>query len=550
MLRRISIRNFLLIDELEIDLGEGLTIITGETGSGKSILIGALGLALGERADAGLARDPARRCIVEAEIDTRGLDLAAWHEASGIAREEVLILRRQLDPGGRSRAFVNDSPVKLEQLRELGAMLIHVHSQHQMLLLGDPGFQLGLLDHAAGLSADLDAYGAVFARWQQAVSQLKDAREQEARSSAELDYLRFQLDELDAAQVLEDERPAIERELARAENAEVLVRVLAATEEGLAGDNGAIGVLAAIKTQVHKIASVDADAARLAERLESVRLELRDVAEEASRLAQSISVDPAEAQRLRDRLDLLIRLEHKHRVKDGAALVALREELRARVLGIGSLGDRIMALENEEGAAHVEMLERARSISDRRRKAIDPLCRSVSGSLHDLGMPHAVFQLELTGVEPHARGIDRVQALFSANRDRPPGPLGDVASGGELSRVMLALIGLAAERRRLPTVIFDEIDSGVSGEVAHRVGTLLARMARDRQVIAITHLPQIASKAALHLQVSKEQLAGAVITNIAPLDGEARVQVLAAMLSGRKTGRAAVENARELLRQR
>lgn len=550
MLRRIHIRNFLLIEELEIDLGEGLTIITGETGSGKSILIGALGLALGDRADAGLARDPAQRCIVETEIDAHDLDLAAWHEASGIAREDVLILRRQLDPGGRSRAFVNDSPVKLEQLRELGAALVHVHSQHQMLLLADPGFQLGLLDHAAGLSADLEAFGAVFARWQRTLAALKDARELEARGSAELDYLRFQLQELDAAQVREDEQPAIERELVRAENAEVLVRVLGATEEGLAGDSGAIGVLAAIKAQVHKIAAVDPGAARLAERLESVRLELKDVAEEAAHLARGISMDPAEAQRLRERLDLLIRLEHKHRVKDEAALVALREDLRVRVNGIGSLGDRIAALEKEERSVHEEVMDRARAISTRRREAIDPLCASVNGTLHDLGMPHAGFLLERKEVEPHVRGIDRVSALFSANRDRAPEPLGDVASGGELSRVMLALISLAAERRALPTVIFDEIDSGVSGEVAHRVGALLARMAKDRQVIAITHLPQIACKAALHLQVSKEQQAEAVITNIAPLHGEARVQVLAAMLSGRKTGRAAVENARELLRQR
>ncbi len=550
MLRRLHIRNFLLIDELELELGEGLTIITGETGSGKSILIGALGLALGDRADAGLARDPTQRCIVEAEIDARDLDLAAWHEASGIAREDVLILRRQLDPGGRSRAFVNDSPVKLEQLRELGAALVHVHSQHQTQLLADPGFQLGLLDHAAGLSPELDAYDLRFKQWRDLVEQLKAARETEARGSAELDYLRFQLDELDAAQVQADEQPAIERDLARAENAEVLVRVLGATEEGLAGDSGAIGVLAAIKAQVHKIAAVDPGAARLAERLESVRLELKDVAEEAAHLARGISVDPAEAQRLRERLDLLIRLEHKHRVKDEAALVALREDLRVRVNGIGSLGERIKVLEGEECAANEEVIERARSISDRRRKAIAPLCEAVNASLHELGMPHACFRLERKEVEPHVRGIDRVSALFSANRDRAPEPLGDVASGGELSRVMLALIGLAAERRALPTVIFDEIDSGVSGEVAHRVGALLARMAKDRQVIAITHLPQIASKATLHLQVSKEQQAEAVITNIAPLHGEARVQVLAAMLSGRKTGRAAVENARELLRQR
>ena len=556
MLRRLSITNYLLIDALELDLGKGLTIITGETGSGKSIVIGALGLAMGDRAEAGVARDAAKRCVIELEIDAKGLGLEDWCEAHGILHEPLILLRRQIDPGsgigiaGRSRAFVNDTPVKLEQLRELGERLVHVHSQHQTLLLNDPGFQLGLIDHVAGLAPKVAIYAQCHGQWRTAASELERVREEEARSRAELDYLRFQLNELDAATLREDEQPTLEQELSRAENAEVLVNVYRSTEEGLSGDDGALNVLATIKAQVGRIAALDKEAGSLLERLEGARLELKDVADEAARLASQISVDQGEAERMRDRLDLLIRLQQKHRVKDPASLIALREDLRERTTRIGSLGEQIATLEKEEARLHKEVLELAASLSKERDLAIPPLQEEVSVQLRDLGMPHARFSFERSEGQPGPRGIDRVRALFSANKDRSPETLEKVASGGELSRVMLALLGLAAESRSLPTVIFDEIDSGVSGETAHRVGALLARMAKDRQVIAITHLPQIASKADTHLLVSKDQEAEVVTTRIRPLKTEERVNALAQMLSGKKTGKAAVENARELLKNR
>jgi DNA repair protein RecN (Recombination protein N) len=548
MLKRLSVRNYLLIDELELELDRDLTIITGETGSGKSIVIGALGLALGDRAEAGVARDPSKRCVIEVEAEVKGKMMQPWCERHGVPYEPLFLLRRQIDPGGRSRAFINDTPVRLEHLRELGERLVHIHSQHQTLLVNDPAFQLELVDQAAGHGVEVDAQATRYSAWRDTVAELDRSREEEARSRAEFDYLRFQLDELETAGLREDEQGELEGALRRAESAELIMNVLRATEEGLAGDDGVSSALSAIKAQLSKISTVDPEAAGIAQRLESARLEIADLAGEAARLASKVNSDPGEVERLRERLDLLLRLQNKHRVGDVAALIALREDLRLRTARIGSLAGTIADLEKREAVHRREMLDHALRLSTARQTAIGPLESRVIAQLQELGMPHARFAFERTEIAPGPSGIDAIRALFSANRDRGPEPLDRVASGGELSRVMLALISFVAESRGLPTVIFDEIDSGVSGEVAHRVGSLLSRMARERQVIAITHLPQIASKAGVHLQVTKEQGAETVVTSIHPVDGEERVKVLAQMLSGKRTGKAAVENARELLK--
>lgn len=550
MLTRLSIRNYLLIDELELELEKGFTAITGETGSGKSILIGALGLVMGERADGVLARDPARRCVIELEVEAKGLDLEPWCEANGVPYETPLLLRRQLDPGGRSRAFVNDTPVRLEQLRELGGRLVHVHSQHHTLLLNDPAFQLGLLDHFAGRTADVRAYGERFRTWRKQHEELIALRAEEARAQGEADYLRFQLEELDGAKLVADEQPALEQALARADHAEELAQAYRTVEEAVSGDQGMLGALATLKQRLARAARIDAGLAALAERLATAAIDLKDIAAEAERLGTHVSIDPREAERLRERLDTLLRLQQKHRVRDVEALIALRDDLRGRTARIGSLSADIARLGADEQALREDLQARATAISAERTRAAVPLAQQVSALLKDLGMPHAVFTFAYTTGELQASGIDTVRALFSANKDRAPAPLDKVASGGELSRVMLALISLAAESKALPTVLFDEIDTGVSGETAHRVGILMARMARDRQVIAITHLPQIASKAGTHLLVTKDHAAEHVHSDIRPLDAEERVEALARMLSGKKPTKAAVENARELLKGR
>lgn len=550
MLRRLSITNYLLIDALELDLSKGLTIITGETGSGKSLVIGALGLAMGERADAGAARDSQRKCVIELEVDTKGLGLGDWFAAAEVEQERYTILRRQLDTGGRSRAFVNDTPVRLEQMRELGGRLVHVHSQHHTLLLNDSRFQLGLVDHIAGQQDVVEQYAAVYTTWRAQQQQLSTLQAEEAQAQGELDYAQFQLNELTEARLQPDEQAAMEQELGRAENAGELIQALNTVEEAVTDENGLGPILARVEQVLAKPARLDATVAALLERLNSVRIELKDIAEEASRSATGIAVDPKKAAELRERLDLLLRLQQKHRVASNHELIAIREELVGKVDNVGSLADRIAALSVEVERHGVEVERLAKSLSRARTGAVKPLANKVESLLQDLGMPHAVFQFDHRTGAPGPHGIDTIRALFSANKDRAPAPLDKVASGGELSRVMLALISLAADSQDLPTVVFDEIDTGVSGEVADRVGSLMARMAKERQVLAITHLPQIASKADTHFVVSKDEDRERISTSIRAVQAEERVEAIAHMLSGRKLTPAALENARVLLASR
>ncbi|MGB3868470.1 MAG: DNA repair protein RecN [Flavobacteriales bacterium] len=552
MLRRLSIRNYLLIEQLELDLGSGLTVITGETGSGKSIVIGALGLAMGERAEGNLLRDPKQRCVIELEVEVEpgSAYVEEWCQQNTVPNEAPLILRRQLEPGGRSRAFVNDTPVRLEQLRELGEQLVHIHSQHHTLLLNSPAFQLGLLDHSIGQGAAVKAYAERFHTWKAARTELAAVREQEAQAQSERDYLQFQFDELEAAHLVPDELPELERILARADHAEELVFALRGMEEGISGDRAIQVQLANLKQHAAKAARLDPAVQALVDRMQSVAIELKDVAEEASQLAEQVTIDPKEAERSRERFDLLSRLQHKHRVEDTGGLIALRDELGERIARIGSLAEHVKLLDRKEQALQVEVEKLAESMSSKRKKAMTPLADQVTVLLRDLGMPHAILLFKLERMDPGPTGVDGIRAYFSANKDRAPEPLDKVASGGELGRVMLALISLAAASKELPTVVFDEIDTGVSGEAAHRIGSLLASMAHQRQVLAISHLPQIASKADTHLLVTKDHEAEHVQSDIRPLDAKERVEALARMLSGKKTTKAAIENAKELLKNR
>lgn len=550
MLRRLSLRNFLLIEELELDLGPGLTVITGETGSGKSILIGALGLAMGERADGNLLRDPARRCVIELEVEADQEAAVQWCAANQVPREEPMILRRQLEPNGRSRAFVNDTPVRLEQLRDLGERLVHVHSQHQTLFLQAPAFQLGLLDSAAGQEAEAREYAGLFRAWQQARRELELAVAQEAQAQGGRDYLEFQFEELAAIGLVAGEQRELESALARADHAEELLAALGGIEEGIQGEHGVTTLLADIRQRAAKAGRVDPAVQTLLDRLQGSLIELKDIAEEAGQQAGKVNTDPREAEKLRERYDLLAKLQHKHRVEDADGLIAIRDDLGRRIANMGSLAEQVKALQLREQELWKELNGRAMSISAARTKAAGPLAGQVQSLLVELGMPHAEFRFRMERTEPGPAGVDAVRALFSANKDRAPEPLDKVASGGELSRVMLALISLAAASKELPTVVFDEIDTGVSGETAHRIGALLARMGRQRQLLAISHLPQIASKADTHLLVTKDHEAEHVQSDIRPLKAEERVEALARMLSGKKTTKAALENARELLKSR
>lgn len=546
MLRRLYIRNFLLIDEAELPLEPGFTVITGETGSGKSILLGALSLAMGERAETGVLHDPAQRCVIELEMDAT--HLRVWFDRHELPFDKTTIVRRQLEPGGRSRAFINDTPVRLDQLRDLTARSIHIHGQHHTLLLNDPGFHLGAIDRVAGHQAKVKTYGEQFKEWKRLRTGLEQLRQDEARSRQELEFMVFQHDELVAAHLQPDEQQDLEQRLRSAEHAGELKQVLTAVDQGLQADDGLLMGVARITHELTRAARYDERVQALLERLQPIHIELKDIAGEAVELAGSMEQDPQGTERLRDRLDLLIRLQQKHRVRSLEELIALQAELEARIQHTSGMGDRIAELAKADERALRELHLRAKELSILRHEHAGRLAGEVERLLHDLGMPDAVFQLRLHDArEPGPNGGDTVQALFTANRDRAPGPLDKIASGGELSRVMLALISLSADATGPGTLILDEVDTGVSGAVAERVGALMRRMGRDRQVIAITHLPQIAGQAAHHLEVSKRSKGERVITRIGALQEEERITAIARMLSGRRVSKVALDNARALM---
>jgi DNA repair protein RecN (Recombination protein N) len=475
------------------------------------------------------------------------MDLEPWFASRELPYERCTLLRRQIEPGGRSRAFVNDTPVRLEQLRELGARLIHIHSQHHTLLLNDPAFQLGLLDHLAGVAEQVSLYRLEFQEWRTLKRALEEARAGEERTRGELDFLTYQWQELDEARLQPGEDVQLSDELASAEHAEEIRGALDGMASDLEGDRGMLGVLASLRQRLGRAARVHRGVDALVQRMDAVRIELKDIAQEGAALAEAVEMDPKRLEQLRERSDRINRLLQKHRRASVDELIVFRDELAGRRAGIVGLDEHIASLEREEAAIRLRLTDLAERLSNARRIALVPLGRRVEGILHDLGMPHARFLIEHRTGELGPQGIDSVRALFSANPDREPAALDKVASGGELGRVMLALISLAAASKDLRTVIFDEIDTGVSGEVADRVGSLMASMGRDRQVLAITHLPQIASKGDHHFEVSKDGADGPVRTRIRPLEREERVKVIARMLSGSTVTEQARENARVLL---
>ncbi|HRH37438.1 MAG TPA: AAA family ATPase, partial [Flavobacteriales bacterium] len=377
MLTRLSISNYVLIEALELRWHEGLTAITGETGSGKSVLIGALELAMGGRSDGGLHRDATKRCVIELELDVSKLALEDWFDANGVAPEKVSILRRQFDPGGRSRAFVNDTPVRLEQLRELGERLIHVHSQHHTQLLNDARFQLGLVDQVAGHASTVVTLSARYNVWRNLERELKVLRDEEHRARSELEFLRFQQTELDQAALKDGEQESIEQELQRAEHAGELGAALQTVEEGAGGERGALGALTKVKAVIAKAARLDTGVAALLERINSCIIELKDIGDEAARLAASVEVDPARAQQLRERLDVILHLQQKHRVRTTAELLVILAGLEERTAHIGSLVDRIAEVERQEREAASAYTELAKTISRERTKAVKPLANKV-----------------------------------------------------------------------------------------------------------------------------------------------------------------------------
>ena len=552
MLRQLYIRNFTLIDELDMEFRPGFSVITGETGAGKSIILGAIGLLLGQRADMKAIKQGADRCVVEAHFD-----LQRYEGMDRFFRENDLemdladtIIRRELTASGKSRAFVNDVPVGLGVLKELGERLIDVHSQHQNLLLGKHDFQLSVVDIIARDGKELADYRQSFAAWREARQALDALREQLAQSRQTQDFLQFQFDELTDARLTDGEQEELESRSDTMEHAEDIKQALYEADNALSGEvGGIVGQLRTAAQALHQVERVFGGASELAERLDSSYIELKDVAQEVSARLEDIDFDPAELDTVNARLDRIYDLEKKYRVETVAQLIDIRDELGRKLSAIEGSDELLGEKEQEVERLLADCQRLGALLTAKRRKGASEIERQMGQRLVQLGMPHARFQVEVAAGEPAATGLDRVAFLFSANTSSALQPVSQVASGGEIARVMLALKALVSGAVKLPTIIFDEIDTGVSGRVAEQMAQIMAEMgAQDRQVISITHLPQIAALGATHYKVYKEETPQGTTSHMTMLSADERVREIAQMLSGSSITDAAIENAKQLLR--
>lgn len=550
MLLKLLIENYALIDKLEIGFSPGLTVITGETGAGKSILVGALSLILGERADSSLLADPNRKCIVEGTVLISQYGLGTFFKDHDIDYEEHTIIRREISSAGKSRAFVNDVPVSVNLLKELGERLISIHSQHAVLTISDPAFQLAVIDDFAGIQTKGSVYRTRFRRHQVKKQELEDLKSEEQKARNEREYHQFMLDELVKAGLKAGEQEEMERQQELLSHAEEIKTGLLKSIHRISADE--VGILASFSEVINILTALSEyhpDIKVIVDRTISNQVDIKDILSELQHIEPTIFYDPEEGNRIAERLDLIYRLEKKHGVDTVEKLIALRNEISDRVAGTDQLSERILTMEKELDADKKELMVLAREISNARKAAVPGFEKEMVALLNQVGMPSARFR---TGLEtsdfPGRDGLDRVRFLFSANKGVEPADLGNVASGGELSRLMLSVKSLITRKNLLPTVIFDEIDNGISGEVAGRVGTILRKMAERMQVIAITHLPQIAGKGEAHLRVYKKDLKLATRSMIAQLSQEERVEEIARMLSSEKVSDAAVMTARELMK--
>ena len=548
MLTRLHIQNYALIDKLEIDFAGGLNIITGETGAGKSIVLGALSLILGERADMQALHDKSRKCIVEGEFSIDEKNTRQFFNIHSLDFHPQTIIRRELTPDGKSRAFVNDTPVNLTALRELTAMLVDIHSQHETLQVMNPAFQVSLVDVFAENENLLAEYGNVFDSWKKKSAELIELVEVEKKSAADYDYFSFQLNELENAAIKAGEEGEIESALKAAQHSEEIKSSLNSAIQNMDDtQDGILSRLRNVQGQLSAASKYRENLKAIAERINSVQIELKDIVEELETAESQVTYDPEKVQSLRDRLDLLNQLQHKHRVPSSAQLLELVRSLQEKIKTIETAGDRVEALKGQVEELSAQLKTLSANISASRKKVIPSVEKRITRLLSELKMPDAVFKITQSEKELSEKGSDEIIFLFSANKGHIPMPLAKVASGGELSRLMLAVKSCATRQMDLPLMIFDEIDNGVSGDVALRVGNAMRELARNHQVIAITHLPQIACRAEAHFMVSKEQVKGKAVTSLTRLTEEDHILEIAKMIAGGKPSQAAIQNAKELI---
>ena len=555
MLQSLFIKNYALIDELHLELHRGFSVITGETGAGKSILLGAIGLLLGQRADVRSIKAGESRCVIEADFDLTGYGLEDFFAAEDLDFDgHSCLIRRELTATGKSRAFINDTPASVAQLKQLGSRLIDIHSQHQNLLLAQEDFQLNVVDIIAHDEELREHYSQAFTSYQQARKALKQAQEAAQRDRDEEDYLRFQLSQLDELHLEAGKQAEWELEAKQLEHAEDIQSVLWTTENLLQGDggtqSGVVQTLHEAARQLSSISSLLPQAEALEERLESCYIELRDIASELSSHASDIDVNPDRLQVVRDWLSSLYSLQQKHHVSTEEELICLTEDFRQRLNAVEHVEENLQALTQEVEKARADIYAIGKHLSDTRKKASEEIEKQMLQHLQPLGLPNVKFQVRITPTaEPSATGFDQVEFLFNANKNGRPEPISTVASGGEIARVMLSLKAMISASVSLPTIIFDEIDTGVSGHIAERMAEIMRQMGDGgRQVISITHLPQIAALGQHHYRVYKQDDDQTTTSHIVPLSPEERITEIAHLLSGTKLTDAAIQNAKSLLK--
>jgi len=549
MLYKLSISNYALIDDLEISFDKGLNILTGETGAGKSIILGALSLILGQRAESRYFFNQQKKCVIEGTFLIGDFHLKSFFDENDLDHEAETILRREISSDGKSRAFVNDTPVNLTLLKQLGEKLIDIHSQHATLEINDPDFQLLVVDSVAGHSDLLTDYRSKFKAYKKDSGRLQLLISASDKAKADLDYYQFQFDELEKANLVAGEQEKLEQQLYTLNNAEEIKRSLLAAIHLV--QDGEASALLQMREATHHLSSLEKfnpGIAELHERLKSVTIELKDIAAEIENIEQRTHTDEARVAEINDRLNIIYTLQKKHRLSTTADLLGLQDELSEKIAQAVH-GDEAIEKLQKQLALDKNILEQlAKQLTSNRTKAIPEIENEVVNALGEMGMANSTLKIELNQLQSLGPdGIDQVRFLFSANKGHTLAEMSKVASGGELSRLMLAIKSLIASHTALPTIIFDEIDAGVSGEVANKVGIIMERLAQNLQVIAITHLPQIASKSGAHYFVYKDNSSATTYTRIKELNRDERVLEIAKMLSGDKPGESALQNARELL---
>jgi len=551
MLKRLAIRNYALIDNLDISFSNELNIMTGETGAGKSIILGALSLILGQRAEGKYFFNQQKKCVIEGTFEVNGFQLEDFFTENDLDYDRETVLRREISSDGKTRAFINDTPVNLALLKKLGEKLIDVHSQHATLEINDEEFQLLVIDTVAGNDDLLSYYRKTYKSYRNTQSRLKELISQSEQNKADLDYFQFQFDELEKAELSEAEQEELEQEQSELTHAEEIKRSLLISIGVLSENEPSVAVQ--IKEALISLANAEKfkpEIGKITERLNSALIEIKDLISELEDLEQKSLINESRLEEVNERLDLLYSLQKKHRVNSDTELIAVRDQFSIKINNILFADEDIEKLKTESDKLLLEMTDLANQISKRRTDSIPKVETQVMHTLSEIGMPNAVLQISNESLPEgkfDTNGNNQIRFLFSANKGQSPLPMNKVASGGELSRLMLAIKSLVAVHTSLPTIIFDEIDTGISGEVALRVGNIMEKLSKNMQVIAITHLPQIASKGNTHFCVYKDEESDITHTNIRELDKEERVMELAKMLSGNNPGESAIQNARELL---